>query len=110
MKRLMETLGREPWLRIWRQNVMRVKTHDGRHVSSGIPSGAADLSGILIGGRRLEIETKSSTGTQREDQAHWQRMVDTMGGVYLLCSPSRHLTIRENVDNVLLEVMRSVRC
>lgn len=48
------------------------------------PEGAADISGILASGRRLEVEVKTATGKQRVAQARWQTMIEKHGGLYLL--------------------------
>ncbi|RMG17749.1 MAG: hypothetical protein D6729_08280 [Deltaproteobacteria bacterium] len=53
-------------MRLWRANVGAARF--GRHVVKfGIP-GQADLTGILPGGIRLEIEVKGPTGRQSPQQ------------------------------------------
>ena len=52
----------------------------GRLVRSG-PNGSSDISGILVGGRRLEIELKSSTGRVSPEQKAWIEMINSMGGL-----------------------------
>lgn len=54
-----------------------------RPVQYGVP-GQADLSGILGDGRRLEVELKTSTGKQREQQERYEQMIKSHGGVYIL--------------------------
>ena len=81
---VLETLGRRPDLcRIWRQNTGCLPDCFGRPVRFGLP-GAGDISGILIDGRRLEIECKSAIGRQTEDQKAFQQMIRKFSGVYLL--------------------------
>lgn len=46
--------------------------------------GQADLTGILPGGTRLEIEVKSSKGKQRKDQKVFGNMIEKKGGLYVL--------------------------
>lgn len=76
--------GSRPDLRMWRANVGVARTRTGQFVKFGVP-GQADISGILWPhGRRLEIETKSATGRQREAQRAWQAMIERMGGLYIL--------------------------
>lgn len=74
-------------LRLWRANA-GVGTYvdaDGneRRVRFGI-KGQADLSGILPGGVRLEIEVKGPRGRQTDEQRAFQGMIEHMGGVYVL--------------------------
>jgi hypothetical protein len=52
-------------------------------VKFGTP-GAADLSGLLRDGRRLEVEVKTSKGRQSEQQRKFQAMIERFGGVYIL--------------------------
>lgn len=49
----------------------------------GLP-GAADLSGILADGRRLEVEVKSATGRQSEQQKAFELMMERYQGLYVL--------------------------
>lgn len=81
---VLETLGRRPDLcRVWRQNTGCLRDCWGRPVRFGCV-GAGDISGLLIDGRRLEIECKSTTGKQRPEQEAFQAMIQRFGGVYLL--------------------------
>ena len=79
---ILRRFGTSPRLRLWRANsgVARIGT---RVVRFGVP-GQADLTGILAGGRRLEIEVKSPTGRQSADQKNYQAMITQMGGLYVL--------------------------
>ena len=103
---IIRTCGRDPRIRLWRNNVgvvlapqeiaraiaflqmggatsaLNVLT-SGRKISFSVP-GAADLTGIINDGRRLEIEVKSPTGRQSEKQKQYQNLIETMGGVYVL--------------------------
>jgi hypothetical protein len=77
-------LGTRPGVKVWRANVLVARDRTGRVVRAGIP-GQADISGILApNGRRLEIECKTATGRQTEDQKRWQRMIEAHGGLYVL--------------------------
>lgn len=77
-------LGSRPDVRIWRQNSGAFITQDGaRHVRTGI-NGMADLSGILSGGRRLEVECKTGSGRQTPAQLRFGEMITRMGGVYVV--------------------------
>lgn len=75
--------GSDPRLRIWRANVLVAKDKSGRVIRAGV-KGQADISGILMGGRRLEIETKSATNGQSPEQKKWQAMIERFGGLYVL--------------------------
>ena len=75
--------GARPDLRIWRQNTGAARTSRGALVRFGIP-GQADISGILSGGRRIEIECKTKTGRQTKEQKAWQAMIERFGGLYVL--------------------------
>lgn len=55
----------------------------GRVVRFGLP-GQADLTGILPGGVRLEIEVKGPGCPQTPEQKAFQRMIERFGGVYVL--------------------------
>jgi len=68
-------------VRAWRNN-RGVARFDGRVVSFGI-NGQADISGIVMGGRRLEIETKHTTKPS-EDQLNFAAMIRRFGGLYIL--------------------------
>jgi hypothetical protein len=54
-----------------------------RPIAFGV-EGAADLSGILATGRRLEIEVKSETGRQRPQQKLYEAMIQKHNGLYVL--------------------------
>jgi hypothetical protein len=81
---IMLALGRRTDLRIWRQNTGTARSHDGKRVIKFGVVGGADISGLLRGGRRLEIEVKAPGGVQSEDQKRFQQMIERFGGVYLL--------------------------
>lgn len=71
-------------LRIWRNNSgVAVNQATNQGVRFGV-KGQADLSGLLQGGRRLEIEVKSATGRQTPEQKDFQAMIERFGGVYIL--------------------------
>jgi hypothetical protein len=75
--------GAHPRVRLYRRNVGRVQVK-GRWVQFGIP-GQADIGGILApNGRVLEIECKTLIGRQSPEQKHWQAMIQSFGGLYIL--------------------------
>lgn len=74
--------------RIWhyRNNTGGMKgSHKGKgwFVRFGVP-GAADIIGILSGGRFLAVECKAGKGRQSPEQEMFQRAVEEAGGVYWL--------------------------
>jgi len=79
---LLRTLGRDRRLRIWRQNTGVARYRD-RVVRFGLP-GQADLSGITDRGVRVEIEVKSPNGRLSKQQEAFGRMIQTMGGIYIV--------------------------
>ena len=79
---IVREFGTKPWLRIWRANV-GVARINRRVVRFGVP-GQADLTGILYDGRRIEIEIKSATGRQTQDQKNFQAIIERFNGVYIL--------------------------
>lgn len=79
---ILRTFGTRRDMRLWRANVGAARF--GRHVVRfGVP-GQADLTGILPGGIRLEIEVKAPNGRQSREQQAFQRMIERFGGVYVL--------------------------
>lgn len=79
---ILRRYGSRQDMRLWRANTGAATLH-GHHVRFGIP-GQADLTGMLPGGRRLEIEVKSATGRQTVDQVNFQKMIEKFGGLYIL--------------------------
>ena len=79
---ILREFGTRPDMRLWRANAGAVRI-GRRFIRFGVP-GQADLTGVLTGGRRLEIEVKSPTGRQTPDQRAFQAMIERFGGVYVL--------------------------
>lgn len=104
MRRLMLALGRRPDMRIWRQNVGSVPVRDenGRIVRvfhTGVPKGAADLSGyVRPEGWRLEIEVKGPGGELRPEQETFARLVAAGGCVYALATFDDRRSPAENIS------------
>lgn len=70
-------------VRLWKNNRLVAKLANGRKVSAGI-DGQADLTGIIRGGLRLEIEAKTPRDAQRPAQRAFERMMVEFGGIYIL--------------------------
>lgn len=79
---ILREFGTRRDMRVWRQNT-GVGKFGNRTVRFGVP-GAADLTGLLPNGTRLEIEVKTEGGRQSNDQRNYQRMIERFGGVYVL--------------------------
>ncbi len=77
-------LGSRSDCKVWRNNYGEAKMPSGAWVRFGVP-GQADVSGILRGGRRLEVETKRPRNhVHRKSQQRFQAMIEAMGGLYVL--------------------------
>ena len=102
---LVEIPKRFPGARCWRNNVgsglpiAAVRTamnhlHAGRipqalGVLSSRPvhfgiKGQADISGVVAGGRRLEVEVKVGPDRMREDQEAFRAMILRAGGIHVI--------------------------
>jgi hypothetical protein len=77
-------VGSRPDCRIWRNNTGVGRTLSGQRVIRFGLVGSADLLGILRGGRFLAVEVKTAKGRQSEAQRNFQRMIESMGGIYVL--------------------------
>ena len=66
----------------WRNNTGAYCPAPGRFVRFGL-KGSADITGLLKGGRRLEIEVKAPKGHLTEEQEAFGAMVTKMGGLYI---------------------------
>jgi len=103
MRRLMLALGRRRDMRIWRQNVGSIPVRDehGRVVRvfhTGVPKGAADISGyVRPEGWRLEIETKGPDGERSPEQERFAHLVTQGGCVYALVGCDAARSMAENV-------------
>ena len=61
-----------PDVRLFRRPILRVQLQEpDRVIAVGI-KGQADLWGLCKGGRHIELELKTATGTMRKHQLAWQ--------------------------------------
>jgi hypothetical protein len=103
IRRLMLALGRRPDMRIWRQNVGSIPVRDERGrvlrvFHTGVPKGAADLSGyVRPEGWRLEIEVKGPGGARSPEQERFAQLVAQGGCVYALVRYDERRSMAENV-------------
>jgi hypothetical protein len=102
VQQILLEIGKRRDVRIWRSNTGAAKGRGARgkeyFVRFGVP-GAADLSGLLAGGRRLEVECKSGRGRVRPEQKAFAEMVERFGGLYVL---ARSVEDVERAINVAL--------
>lgn len=56
---------------------------DGQLIRYGL-KGCADITGILLNGKRLEVEVKTGKARQQKNQEAFEKMILEMGGVYFV--------------------------
>ena len=114
VKRILLRIVSRPDCRVWRSNTgmayapltqrgrdaLKALTARGdiRPIHYGVP-GQGDISGILKGGRRLELEAKSETGRLEKDQVDFGKMVNGLGGVW------REVRSEEDAEDAVEEAM-----
>lgn len=75
-----------PWCVIFRANVGRIKTPDGRWFSTGLPAGFSDLFGVRRrDGRAVFIEVKKPGGRISPEQRHFIEVMRSLGAVAGIC-------------------------
>ena len=71
---------------VFRTNVGKVKTADGRWFDTGLPSGFPDLMGYKPeNGRIYFIEVKTKTGRRRKDQVAFANGLRNKNIIYGVC-------------------------
>ena len=71
---------------IFRINVARGRTKDGRYLSTGVPAGFSDLFGVrLSDGKAVFIEVKTKSGRVSENQNHFIEVMKNAGAVAGVC-------------------------
>lgn len=75
-----------PWCVIFRANVGRAKTPDGRYFSTGLPAGFPDLFGVRRrDGRAVFIEVKKQGGKVSPEQKHFIETMRSLGAAAGIC-------------------------
>jgi hypothetical protein len=93
-------LSRADAVRVWRQNAGDVVAARGG-VVKGMPKGAADVGGIVLGrGWLLQVEFKMPGRKRTEQQERWADMIEASGGVYVLAEYNAALSLADNVAHV----------
>jgi len=87
---------------VFRTNVGKVKTADGRWFDSGLPTGFPDLMGYKPdNGRIFFIEVKTDRGRRRKDQVQFAKNVAAQNVVYGVArSAEQALYIVDNELNI----------
>lgn len=83
---------------VFRTNVGKVKTADGRFFDTGLPTGFPDLLGFKpSNGKIYFIEVKTSTGHRRKDQINFANFLRDKCAIYGVArSADEALTIVKN--------------
>jgi hypothetical protein len=63
----------------------------------GVP-GQADISGLIKGGRRLEIEIKTGSGKLHEGQKNFRDMILDLGGLHIECRSLSDLDMISQIE------------
>lgn len=82
-------LSASPYIRLWRNNVAKIKAPSGRWIDFGLCVGSADLIGIhsvlitpeMVGtriGQFLAIECKTATGRQTKEQRAFEKICSSL--------------------------------
>lgn len=80
---LLIALGSRPDLgKFWKRNTGAFKTDEGHYIKYGL-TGAADIEGLLVSGRHIEIECKTGTGRLSSAQQNFKAMILKYGGVFI---------------------------
>ena len=66
---------------VFRTNVGKVKTADGRWFDTGLPKGHPDLYGFRPDGKIFYIEEKNENGRVRPEQQHFIDIVKSRGAI-----------------------------
>ena len=66
---------------VFRVNVGKVRTADGRYFDTGLPKGFSDLFGFRPDGRIFFIEVKNKTGKLRPEQENFMKVAKSKGAL-----------------------------
>ena len=99
--------------RCWRQNSGSVLVRDARGkplrvFRAGPPNGAADISGVVNDGRRLEVEVKAAGGRRSPAQIAWAAFMQRMQAVYVCVPFDDALALDENVKLAVADVVNAI--
>lgn len=92
---------------VFRTNVGKVKTADGRWFDSGLPTGFPDLVGYKPeNGRIFFIEVKTATGKRRKDQVLFAKGLRDKNVIYGVCRSAEEAVTIVRDELKLLEDKR----
>jgi hypothetical protein len=75
-----------PYAVVFRANVGKVKTPDGRFFDTGLPTGFSDLFGFRKSdGRAVFIEVKTPHGRVSENQKNFLKQMQSCGAIAGVC-------------------------
>jgi len=79
-------LALSPYGVTFRMNVAKVRTPDGRFISTGVPKGFSDLFGVRKpDGRAVFIEVKTTKGKPTQEQLHFLETMRKNGAIAGVC-------------------------
>jgi len=106
---ILERIGHRGDCIIWRANTGGGWVFDrygnATPVTFGV-AGQADITGAVAvrgAGVRLEIEVKSSTGTQRESQKNYEAWMNRIGAIYILARSAEEA--EEKLEKAIAEIV-----
>lgn len=92
---------------VFRTNVGKVKTADGRFFDTGLPTGFPDLMGYKPeNGRIFFIEVKTKTGRRRKDQVDFAKGLKNKNVIYGVSRSAEEAIAIVNNELKLLEDKR----
>lgn len=81
---ILVALSKIPGVVVWPQETGVARSMDGERVIKFGLVGSADITGILRGGTRLEVECKTGNATQSVEQKNFERMINRNQGLYIV--------------------------
>lgn len=82
----------------WRSNTGAARAPNGRVIRFGL-KGAADIIGLLPGGRFLAIECKAPLGRLSMEQLRFGHAISKAGGCYLVARDAQ--TCLDTIDHII---------
>ncbi len=70
---------------VFRINVGKGRTFDGRYFDTGVPVGFSDLFGVMPNGRAFFVEVKTKTGRASQAQINFLQAIKNNGAVAGIC-------------------------
>lgn len=81
--------------RVWANQTGVAQTLKTGHVIRYGLKGSADITGIISGGKRIEIECKVGKDFLKPEQINFRKMIESLGGIYIVAR-----NIDETVDEI----------